>query len=1281
MPYMPRFVVWLIILCVVLLILAHLAHSAEDDGWSLLLRNDPVHAEEQFKRELATAGQNPDNLEGLYQALLLQGKTVEAYEILQQAAAAASGSPLQGLFLLRLGTVADFAGKIAAYNSFSETVYNDEKTDAYTRTVAGLIMNNICLQHNDFTGAEAALDRSTRIKQVSRVLGPVYIPQKYGVNLSTPVEENLLAPDYFSRDNVIADAGGRIELGSILPSDGRSGVAYIYVTLNSPAAMQAVLDLYTGAICRVWINGEPVYSSALFKDGFIGARNSRVVRLQEGKNLLLFKAFRNDVLQIGLRNAVDGGKLEGVRVLPYAREDWEGARLQQYGGRVFSEEYAPPFLALLEENTGWAAVFWRNFYYEYTRNYGKGIEQNEELLHKYPQSALINYAVGEYYQGYANYFESKQRAVSMCEKYMREAIRLKPDYLQPELVLAKIYLASQQDFSALKLLKKIEEKNKNIPWVYRALAEQYLKEGWLAPAAEAITAFYKLSPQSVAEVISFYLDMNEYARAQELLTETADKLPLYSRYKLLLRLNKIKAAQEAIEEWYKHYPLATDKYLAALIEIARLQGDYVKVGEYLAESLRQNPDSAALLLAIGENKIRQGEMQQGTDWLRKAHAASVEYKPSMPELLRRIEVNSSGRFELAGFDIDLKDIDYGKVMKEDFPRASFANLLNLRVVRIFADLSSETYEHRAFKVFGNEGIEQLAELNIGQGEIIQCRTIAPDGVEFIPESGENVSFDKAISMYNVGIGSVLEYSKRLSGNAVPFFHDRFEFESFNNPVIRSKYVLILPVALLARLNVEGNEPQVRMQGDDAVLIWEDGLHAGIEPEEYMPLVEDVLDSVNIGVYSKELNAPELIAQDKPVLATQELDNTARDLCRGLQTTREKVEAVYRWIAGNIQKNADGVSARDAYIMRAGTAESKLKLLQAMLQAVGVTSYPLLSNIPFSIAGRLTREDRVDSMAEFTLPLLLRIENEDPLQPDIWVRITDDMKDSRVADIGTLNQGALALEYSPLGTRFSAVRDNDLEGVRVISPRYLLLSDGSAEVQGGVEFFGSSAVAPRKVFYNSTHAQQYAAQIANQLFPGIIEANYSYPSAVELEQSSGAWYQPLLLNCSGRILNYCVRRGADLYFAPFSEGNFVKNLIVKQPRIRPVLIQMDIQNSQSRSYTIPEGYVYVNVPMDRVISSSFGVFILDYNIDGRKLVVSGSLLIPAQEIAPEDSELYNSFLSEVKEAAGRGIILRQLADSFGEEVVDEGVVAPVTDGRFVIRHVPENLRKLRVTEGN
>ena len=1279
---MPRFIIWLIMLCILLLILAHCAYTAEADGWSELLANKPADAEVIFKHKVNESQPDLEDLEGLFQAESMQGNMNEAYQTIQKMVEVSRGQSIQGLFLLRLGVIADLTGRVSDFYNFSEKLSKDHMIDNYTATVLALILNKSYLRKNDFIEAAKILEESTRISKVSRIVGPVYIPSEYGLGYKTALEDNLTSVSHYHIDNVRADISGKINLADILPNDGNPGVAYVYLTMSSDSDKDAALDFFSKSVCRIWVNGNLAYSGALYKDGFVGVRNSRIIKLRKGKNLILVKAFRRDTIQIGFRDIESGGRLQGVEVLPFSEEDWGKEKLNRYSGRIFSKLYLPPFVENIENNDSLAAALWRNFYYVYTNNYGRGVSLNFELLKKYPESALIHYIAGEYYQAYFNLFESKARVITMCEKYMREAIKLKPDYILPKILLSKIYLVSKQESSAIKLLKEIAAENDELPWVYRTLAEQYSQKGWIALADDVIKKYYQLYPENAADVINFYLDVNEFFKAKEIFDKINNQIPLFIKYNLLMRFNMINEAKGVVNEWFKHYPHEKDRYYKAMLEIAQANTDHKDMEKYLFESLNKNPNNSSILEAIGSNMISTGDLEGGVEWLEKAHAASIIYKPSMPKLVKRIEADTTGEFELAKYDISLDQIDTNKVEKKNHERASFANLLNLKVVRVFPDLSSEMYEHRAVKIFGNEGISQLAELNVGQGEIIECRTISSDGVEYIPESSENMSLDKAISMYNVSIGSIIEYSKRQTTNSVPFFQDGINLESFNNPVIRSKYVLIIPEELLSRIDIKGFDPEVKIneKEKEVVLIWEEGLRNGVEPEEFMPKEQDVLESINVKIYSEELNKPKLISLTAPDLTTHELNNKAKELCRGKKSTKEKVAVIYEWIANNIQSNSDAKSARDAFLLKAGTAGSKAELMKVMLKAVGVVAYPLWSNIPYSVAGRLSEKDRVGSFAEFTLPVILRIENENIKKPDIWVRITDDLRENRPANIGTLNQGALALEKSPFGVRLSAVRDNDLEGVRVIPPEIDIADDGTAYVSGGVEFYGSAAASPRTVFYNSTHARQYSAQVAAQLFPGIIDVSYSIPTVNELEQGTKNWDEPLIIICKGKVLNYCTRRGSELYLSPFKSGEFVRNLIVKEPRTQPILIQMDIQSSQSKKYIIPDGFAYKNVPMDRVITSSFGMFILDYNVEGRELVVSGSILIPAQEIAPENSVLYNQFLSEVKDTVESGIIIKKLDMKFGEDILDEGIVAPEESGRFYVKELPGTLKAVVEKEG-
>ncbi len=1286
MPYMPRSIFWLILLCIFLLVLAHLAHSAEPEGWDRLLRNEPDKAADYFSRQLSDTENKPAVYEGLYQAQLLQGNIGQAYATLKEQVQSCGGKPLQGLLLLRLGVVSDQSGKVADFYNFVRELSGNSETDAYTRTIIALILNQASLRHNRFTQAGEELGKSSRLLTFSRVIGPVKTIDKYGLSYPTAVERDVAAASLtlsLDRRNVAADPSGKLKLGNILPMNGEAGVAYVYVTLDAVKEMPAVLDVISGSICSVWLNGYSVSSDVLYSNGFITARNGRSIGLQQGKNLLLIKIFKNDTLQLSLRDPVTGGKLSGVKVLPYEAADWQEAKVYNYSGRIFSAAYVQPFIAEFEAQQDLASRFWLAFFYEYTSNYADGIGMISALLQNYPDSALINYTAGEYYQGYSNIYESKPRTVSMCEKYMRNAITLFPGYIQPKLTLSRIYLASKQESSALKLLKEIGEQNSQFPWVYRALAEQYAQKGWIMLASKMIGRYYELYPDNMADVINFYLDINEAARAQKLFDQTevagAD-LTLYDRFKLLLRFNRIEEAQAALKEWYGHFPQEQDLCLSGMIELAQYRGDYTQVAEYLQESIKSNPENALVIKAYAENLLRQGKNDEALKEFENARATGMKFAPSLTGLVRRIEFDRGDYSELSDYDIALSAVPYSEVKSEDHGRAGYANLINVKVVKVFADLSAEIYEHKAFKVFNNDGISELAELDVGPGEIIECRTIGVDGEEYVPESSENISLDKAISMYNVSPGAVLEYSKRQLVDAVTVFKDRFEFESFNNPTIKSRYVFIIPRNMLSVLDISGINPELVSAGDYVVMRWDEGTKEGIEPEDFMPKLADILEGIEVTVYSGKQQAPGLLAVDKPVLTLPELDAKARDLCKNLDSTRDKVKTLYSWIARNIQKSEIGRSARDAYIMSAGTAESRLKLLQAMLKAVGVDSYPLLSNIPFSIAGQQTLEDRVASMTDFTLPALLRVENTDKLQPDIWVGINDEMRESRPGDIGTLNQGALSLEYSPFGVRFSAVRENDLEGIVLKTPEYTISADGSAAVQGGVKFYGATAVGPRKVLYNSVQAQQYAAKIAAQIFPGIIDAKYSYPSVAELQAGADNWVEPLIVGFKGRVLNFCSSRGKDMYFNPFTGGTFIANLIVKQPRLQPIVIQKDIQNFLSKSFEIPQGYAYMNVPMDRVIKSSFGVFMLDYNVRGPSLVVSGSFLLPAQEIAPEDSKLFNRFLAEIKEAVDKGVTIRKIDVSESQEVFDQGIPEAVVAGELQVKNIPENIKKLEDMEG-
>ena len=1253
-----------------------------DEGWAAILANNPEKAlkiSDNVKSEDLVSCLK--SLEGKYQSQLMLNKFTEAYKTLRKMSEQALGNPLQALFLIRLGFEAERAGMISDYYKLIAelSTAKQDKVDPYTSTVIAIIRNRELLNKNNFEVAHKELLNSARINTISKISGPVYIPAKYGVKLDTALEQDLVTGNYSEYKNIEVNPDGSVKLGNILASDLKNGVAYLYLTISSLREQQAVINLVSNYFCKVWVNGYPINSPDLYNEGYITGRADRIINLHEGKNLVLIKAKRDDTLYISLRDVLSGGKLQEYDILPYEKADWQNLKIKKYSGRIFSKEYVPGIINLLQNDNSVAAVIWKSFYYRYTGNYKAGLLLINSLLAEYSESALILFKAGEFYKYYYNIFESKEQSRIECENFIRKALAIDNDYILPKYLLIELLLASKQENSALELLKEVLQIKPSLPYLYKMLSDIYSEKEWLDLAEVNINKFYKLAPEKVYKVIQFYLNNSEYSKAQEYfrIAKKENSLKLFEQYQILIEFQKFKQAEIKLKQWYKNYPQEKNLFLSEMIALYYKQGKYNKVKDLLLRKFEKNPHAPGIQKALAVNYLRLHDKKEAVKWLKKACDTGIVYGPSMLTLLQRINIDSDDSYELQEYDISLDKIAAEKIKKDHYARASFANVVRVKVQKVFADLSTQEYRHNVVKIFDQQGVSQLAELDVGPGEVLTCRTINPDGREYIPESAENLALDKAISMYGVKIGSMLDYSTRYVTGKKILLEDQFSFADFDNPVIKSRYVLIFPVELVDQIEINQDkgivEPEVRLIADEVILIWDGKEEKGIEPENYMPAPSKVLPTVKVKIYAIEKERPDIKINYQPVLTNIMIKQTAIKLVEGLQEVEEKVNVIYRWIADNIKANNKIVSARGAFALKSGNIKAKMLLMQAMLEAVGIKSYSALGNISFSVAGVLNQQERVESVADFSWPLLLRIENNNN-KSDIWVQINNNMRESSMKNIGKMSLGAMVLENSAYGQRLGVVYGNLLEGMSVLDERINIAEDGSAIVQGGVKFFGESAARTRQVFYNSENLRQYLAQISSQLFPRISGVEYSYPLLADIEKNSGEQNSSLLITCKGKIYNYCSTKGEGLYLKPFKEDKFIGNLIVKLPRKHPLDINMDIKNVVSREFIIPQGYIYNNVPNDRIIKSSFGLFLLDYTVKNKKLKVSASLLLPDQFISAENSLKYNEFLTAVKNAVGRGIEIVKLDYTFGEEVLSEGVVQPEEKGQYMIREKPEQLQK-------
>ncbi|MBP5233153.1 MAG: hypothetical protein J6333_07065, partial [Planctomycetes bacterium] len=742
------------------------------------------------------------------------------------------------------------------------------------------------------------------------------------------------------------------------------------------------------------------------------------------------------------------------------------------------------------------------------------------------------------------------------------------------------------------------------------------------------------------------------------------------------------AARARLEKWRAAYPAASFQYLQRLRDWERAAGK--EVPATLEKLMAACPADPSPLNEAAEKALRAGDRDSAVAFWRRSRALAMRHHGTDPDVLRRLEDLAGPEDGLAAFDLKLADVNPAKVVKTS--KASHAIVLRLEATRVYPDLSTVTFKHVAIKPFDRTGVDELGELRLpSRADMLYCRTVHPDGSVFVPDSADNDP-RKAMSMYNVKPDSVLEYACRELGGSDNLFREGFNFQEFSADVARARYVLVLPRSLLPRLtlrlNPEDFAPTAReLDGGDVALVWDAEKQEGVMPEKLLPQWEPPLRRVEARVFDAEDRRATWFDSVPPVRSSPAIDAKALEICRGCQTAREKLDAVYQWLATNVEDDDDSSSARDAFATRSGTLESRAMLCIAMLRAVGVRAYPGRANPEFSVQrGQLPRERMGDLRNGFNEAILaVELPGENAKE---WLALRDDQKFYRLGDLGQKMTGVLALTNSPWGLRLENVRPREAELPLIAPPAYRLAADGSAKVSGAMVFTGALAGNVRRLLETPFRAKQALQKQLAGMHPHISELQLEYPQGEALTAGAGKRREDVRVGYQGVIRKYARPSGEGLMVRPTPQSEVEQlSRALPLPRVHDIELGRDLVSSLTVEYEAPEGWAFAEVPPDRSLPAEFGLYLQDYHVKGRRLTLARSLIIPAQRIKAAHAPAFARFLAKVAEFDEAGFRLVPLPEGVASTAIDDWGEC----GRYDVRDLrafdlPENLRRLLPATG-
>ena len=302
-----------------------------------------------------------------------------------------------------------------------------------------------------------------------------------------------------------------------------------------------------------------------------------------------------------------------------------------------------------------------------------------------------------------------------------------------------------------------------------------------------------------------------------------------------------------------------------------------------------------------------------------------------------------------------------------------------------AELTSENtavfFEHFLIKILNERGKQNFSEIVISYDstyekvELEYARTIRPDGLvvpvgsRHIRDVSKYLNFPlysnvraRIISFPEVTQGCIIEYKYKVYRNQLISEDDFVLSYSVQEaePVIQAKFRLVIPLEKSLHykiLNSDYNkfqaklEPVIEEYPEYKEYLWEFQDIPAIIPEANMPPNSKINPIILISTFDSWQEIYDWwwnLAKDK-IQADQAIKEKVRDLTQGLETTLEKVRAIYNFCAEDIryvaveygQAGHEPHKATDIFFNKYGDCKDQAILMITMLREIGVEGYPVL----------------------------------------------------------------------------------------------------------------------------------------------------------------------------------------------------------------------------------------------------------------------------------------------------------------------------------------------------
>lgn len=1267
-------------------------------GWEAYLKNDFSAAEAAFREALKQEPRNLSVLEGLRGSLVAAGKYKEAQSVNLRMVEAATDSPLCGVFATRamdsMGFVESRADVIATFARVAASA---------SPPVAAMLKDSLATLYyraNKTEEARKALEGLGYINEWQFVAGPFGWKDKNNpIERRYPPERSLASLDFTSKDCDCEKAAihkdvkvphRELNLDTLFP--GAKGIFYAFTNLESDSDQEVVIGVSAPMPCKMFLRGLPVLSEPEDEQKRRGGGELIRTRLVKGGNPLLLKLSSASSVIVRVFSA-ESGPAAGVRVkaggeallASHAVLALRGVLLARKTHGTIAEHYLKKFpvgdakaeaagvrggslLALAERSdmTPPEAV-WLEIALQRENDVTARAAIARRLAGSFPDSAgILDHAAAILKNAGAALGGAGQEDEE-ARQLREHALAIVPNSHQHLLAIQSYYLDHELLDKAFEKVKACVDAYPESPYAQAELGQVYQRKLFYVEAEKCFEKAAALDNAYLYQLIAFHDSFGNRARAAELRQKEIElgQLPVEMQFDLALRRGDLDQAEKLLAGQEKMFPDRKDEWAQDRVRLLKERGDLA--GAYalqkkLYEQTRFLANKRTVLVALVELALRLKKDDEAAALLKgflKEHSGDIE----LHERLSELEGSVLPRW-WEPYDVKVPAIDTSAFTNEKYPAANHAWIVDFMVTKVMPDLSSESYVHIAQKVLNIQGINELSELLVrAQSQnMIFVRTLNPDGSAYQPQNVHDFNLAQSASLYKVGPGSILEHAYVMSAAADeddPSFNMGFNFNAIDAPRAVSRWVVMIPDAAKDKLSIRKICPEMVdeqiLPGPPGYTVyqWTNKQVEGIKQETLMPIDADqeVIPLVLIETPDRPFRANGwLMRREKNVLPAEAAAEARRIVSDPVFTPMDdgrRFDAIVNWVRMNIKAGNDSRTLSDVWQARSGRADQMTQLAHEMAVSTGLRSRMAFVNGTY-MPGRVWHSKNAKKawdpaeLASFGSGGRMLV-LEQPYGPDRWAQFLGrNPKNYWPNDLNFGQPAALTLTLGDDGVRFKRVRGESM-GFTTAANRMDVSLDaaGTGNVRGTLQLFGNSAGNWREALSDPRQQAQVKEYVVRFSWPK------SQPGEVQVAGAEQPEL-PLAFTYTCSVKGIGSPAGDAIFITPFLSRVRLLDLRGPPGRQHDMLIKDELADlDHTLTYLAPEGFGWVEVPDDMFICTEFGFYVVDYNVEGRKLTCTRSYLMPAQRITPEKYPKLLAYLGQISASTQQRIAYGTLkAESFG-----------------------------------